>query len=66
MKKFPIALGVATALLLSAGAGFAQEKGGVRINGVASNTTVASGNVNAASGFLAEAKQEIGVIGDSH
>jgi len=64
MKRFPIALVVATFAVMSASSGaFAQAKnGGVRINGVASNTTVASGNANVASGFLAEAKQSIGTI----
>ena len=62
MKRFPIALSVAAFALMSAAGAHAQDKGGVRINGVASNTTVASGNVNAATGFLAEAQQSIGTI----
>jgi hypothetical protein len=32
---------------------------------VLANTTVANGNVNAATGFLAEACQEIGTIGNA-
>jgi hypothetical protein len=61
MTKLPVALTAAALVLLSASAGFAQQKG-VKINGVATNTTVSSGNVNAASGFLSSAKQSIGVI----
>jgi hypothetical protein len=61
MTKLPVALTAAALVLFGAGAGFAQEKG-VKINGVATNNTVANGNVNAASGFLASAKQSIGVI----
>jgi hypothetical protein len=61
MTKLPVALTAAALVLFSAGAGFAQQKG-VKINGVAANTTVASGNVNAASGFLASAHQSIGAI----
>lgn len=61
MKRFPIALAVAAFALMTATSGFAQ---GVRVNGVAANTTVANGNTNAAIGLLSEACQNIGVVGD--
>jgi hypothetical protein len=60
MTRFAIATAVAVSLL--AAAAQAQQTGGVKINGVATNTTVANGNVNAATGFLAEAQQSIGSI----
>jgi uncharacterized membrane protein len=60
MKRLPIALTVAVVALMSATSGFAQQ--GVKINGVAANTTVANGNTNAAIGLLSTARQNIGVI----
>jgi hypothetical protein len=60
MKRLPIALTVAVVALMSATSGFAQQ--GVKINGVAANTTVANGNTAAAIGLLSEARQNIGVI----
>ncbi len=59
MKRLPIALAVAAFALMTATSGFAQ---GVRVNGVAANTTVANGNTNAAIGLLSEARQNIGAI----
>ncbi len=59
MKRFPIALAVAAFALMTATSGFAQ---GVRVNGVAANTTVANGNTNAAIGLLSKARQNVGVI----
>jgi hypothetical protein len=59
MKRLPIALAVAALALMTATSGFAQ---GVRVNGVAANTTVANGNTNAAIGLLSEARQNIGAI----
>jgi hypothetical protein len=43
MKKLPVALTAVALVLFSASAGFAQQKGGVKINGVATNTTVSTG-----------------------
>jgi len=62
MKRFPIALAVAAFALMTATSGFAQQAGGVKINGVAANTTVANGNTNAAIGLLSKARQNIGVV----
>jgi len=60
MKRLPIALAVAAVALMTATSGFAQQ--GVKINGVASNTTVANGNTNAAIGLLSKARQNIGAV----
>ena len=62
MKRFPIAFAVAAFALMSASAPAVLAQGAPEINGVAVNTTVASGNTNAAIGLLSEARQAIGVI----
>jgi hypothetical protein len=56
-----IALSLA-ALPLTAGPAFAQQKGGVQISGNATVIGLANNAVNAATGFLAKADQNIGAI----
>ena len=59
MKRLPLVLTVAAFALMTATSGFAQ---GVRVNGVAANTRLASGNTKPAIGLLSKARQHIGVI----
>lgn len=47
---------------LAADAAVAQEKGGVQINGVVRNATVANGSVNVAKGTGAKSRTSIGSI----
>lgn len=64
MKRLPIVLSVAAMALVGMHSGaFAQAKsGGVKINGFAANTTVASGNNAVTTGLLNTTKQNIGTI----
>jgi hypothetical protein len=67
MKRFPIALAVAAATLLSAGAGFATEpaQGGVKITGYVDFDSYNYDNTNYASGSNNEAIQTNGsLVGD--
>lgn len=62
MNKLPVALTAAALVLFSAGTGFAQQKGGVEVNGFLANSTVANGNTNASIGFDSKARQSIGSV----
>lgn len=62
MKRFPMFFAVAAVSVIAASGAFAQETGGVEINGFASNTAVANGNVNVATGGNSKARQSIGSV----
>jgi hypothetical protein len=67
MKRLPIVLSVAAMALVMHSGAFAQsgpKNGGVKINGFASNTTVANGNANVTSGLLNKGCQNIGYVGE--
>ena len=60
MKRFPMFL--SAAVLLTATSAFAQQTGGVKINGTVDNFVTADDNVNTAVGNDSVALQSIGTL----
>lgn len=61
MKRISLVL-ASVMVLNTAGAAFATDTGGVKINGYANNSTYAYGNSNTANGAEARAYQSIGTV----